>query len=616
MKLQSVVRPVDYEDDPRAAKLLDVVEGYADDLAKVPGAATGSVVATVNPSNGGWLQLDIILRDADGGRLMAVTRKFYFAYNTQSNHLFELSGHLQGKGLGKTVDRMSLAMADALDMSKIKLNANLTAGGYVWLRRGFWPAPDDPILDEIVYYSDLPGSLKDKWAKMSYNQKRKFVLTDKFREYKPAFMGSDWEGYGVVSDPAFRRAYLGAEPVAKVVDPRLTAQERYRDAVLRYEVDLRRYTAQQQEDLTKFLAAQDRLLAARLKELDPGQASTYTHMRQELQAMSAATVTEAQSRVTREMEEFAQVAGSVEVSMLGQSLPFLYEFAAPSPQKLKALISTVPFQGKLMSRWFTGLKAATGKRLWATVKAGIALGETTPEIVRRVIGTQANNYTDGVLSETRRNANALVRTAVNHVSNTARQEVWEANSDVIDGRIWLSTLDGRTTLLCGSRDHKFAPLSPGGKVPVGLKLLDPPDARPPAHWNCRSTTIAYMNGVALLGDRPSVVDTRTRSGREVDFRQIAKAEGKTIQQVRKDWAEKAVGQVPGKTGYDTWLRSQSAGFQDEVLGPSRGALYREGGMTVDQFTDASGHKYTLEQLQAKYRQPPLPSTPPPGKIPG
>ena len=112
------------------------------------------------------------------------------------------------------------------------------------------------------------------------------------------------------------------------------------------------------------------------------------------------------------------------------------------------------------------------------------------------------------------------------------------------------------------------------------------------------------------GERPFVRDTRTRRRRERDFR--AEARDKVgdrrwrgldeaqrraqITRVREAWARDAVGTVPDKLTYDEWLRDQPAAFQDDVLGPSRGKLFRQGAK-LDKFVDNSGKTLTLEQLR-------------------
>jgi len=58
------------------------------------------------------------------------------------------------------------------------------------------------------------------------------------------------------------------------------------------------------------------------------------------------------------------------------------------------------------------------------------------------------------------------------------------------------------------------------------------------------------------------------------------------------------GQVSEAETYQTWLKKKSAAFQDEVLGPTRAKLFREG-MDLDRFVDQSGKEYTLAQLRSK-----------------
>lgn len=115
--------------------------------------------------------------------------------------------------------------------------------------------------------------------------------------------------------------------------------------------------------------------------------------------------------------------------------------------------------------------------------------------------------------------------------------------------------------------------------------------------NCRSVMVAILDGEGLIGRRPSVVDVRTAARRELDFRKIARETGRPIQEVRAEWAREAVGQVPSETTYNQWLKRQKATFQDEVLGRTRGRLFRKGDLDVQQFVDRFGNELTLEQLR-------------------
>ena len=58
------------------------------------------------------------------------------------------------------------------------------------------------------------------------------------------------------------------------------------------------------------------------------------------------------------------------------------------------------------------------------------------------------------------------------------------------------------------------------------------------------------------------------------------------------------GPVSAKRTYSGWLRDQPAEFQDQVLGKERGKLFREGGLSLDRFTDDDGQVLdNLDQLR-------------------
>ena len=180
------------------------------------------------------------------------------------------------------------------------------------------------------------------------------------------------------------------------------------------------------------------------------------------------------------------------------------------------------------------------------------------QITKRVVGTKALQYKDGVTALNMRQAQALVSTAVAHTANEARQTFYGANDDLIKGVQWVSTLDARTTPICQSRDGTIYPVDSG--------------PRPPAHFRCRSATTPVLKSWKELGINLEEAPSGTRASMD--------------------------GQVPEAETYQTWLKKKPAAFQDEVLGPSRGKLFREG-MSLDRFVDQSGKEYTLKQLQSK-----------------
>ncbi len=59
------------------------------------------------------------------------------------------------------------------------------------------------------------------------------------------------------------------------------------------------------------------------------------------------------------------------------------------------------------------------------------------------------------------------------------------------------------------------------------------------------------------------------------------------------------GQVPADMTYGQWFTRQSAARQDEIVGPARGQLFREGKITFDRFSDDRGRWLTLDQLRSR-----------------
>lgn len=221
------------------------------------------------------------------------------------------------------------------------------------------------------------------------------------------------------------------------------------------------------------------------------------------------------------------------------------------------LYSPIQATGTLLEDFVSTWGAKATARVEGAIRTGFAQGKTVADIVRIIRGTKANKFHDGILGGvTKREANAMVRTSLQHVNNSAQQMIYEDNSDIIEGYIWISTLDGRTSQTCRSLDGQQFKL---GKGPV-----------PPIHVNCRSSTIPKVKGVDLLSET-------TRAS--------------------------ADGQVPADQSYYEWLKTQPADFQDDALGPTRAALFRNGGLSAEEFSKLSLDKnfqpLTLEEMKKK-----------------
>ena len=59
------------------------------------------------------------------------------------------------------------------------------------------------------------------------------------------------------------------------------------------------------------------------------------------------------------------------------------------------------------------------------------------------------------------------------------------------------------------------------------------------------------------------------------------------------------GALPADRTYGQWLQKQSAARQDEVVGPTRGALMRDGKLPFDELYSRRGEMLTLDQLRER-----------------
>jgi hypothetical protein len=149
-------------------------------------------------------------------------------------------------------------------------------------------------------------------------------------------------------------------------------------------------------------------------------------------------------------------------------------------------------------------------------------------------------------------ARALTRTWTLNVSNALAWEEAETNPAVKGYRL-LVTLDGRTSLICiaYSAEHKFYLFVPG-------------NPRPPFHFQCR--TIIY----------PVI------KGHEKEQPRDAEA----------------------------WLKKKSAAEQDELLGPERAQMWRDGEITLGGLINSENRVLDLPELRGVSSSTGL-STPPP-----
>lgn len=240
----------------------------------------------------------------------------------------------------------------------------------------------------------------------------------------------------------------------------------------------------------------------------------------------------------------------------------------PSAKILDAIIRSSMIQGATIGDWFGSLETQTRFDLSRAVKLGVSLGETNAQIKKRIV-SQSDKGPE-VFAKTRRDAMAITRTSVQTISNEARQKTYQENEDIISGIQWVSTLDGRTSDICIARSGLVWTL-PDYK-PKGHKI--PWNGGPPAHWNCRSTSIPVLKTFQELGINAKEAPAGTRASMD--------------------------GAVAADLTFSDFLKGKSDTFADEMLGKGRAQMWRDGKITLSQLLDQRGNPLTLQELRNKY----------------
>ena len=342
-----------------------------------------------------------------------------------------------------------------------------------------------------------------------------------------------------------------------------TANESLLDEALRHEVGLRRFSNATVRKIIALLNRIDSRLVSEMTGRQVGSAG-FTERRLNLLLDRVREILSEGYAVTlrdleTELRDLAGYEGEFQAGALDRSIPISVDIVSPSASQLWAAVNSRPFQGRFLREWGRSLEQSAFRRVRDAVRMGFVEGETTDQIVRRVRGTRQLRYKDGILEISRRDAAAVVRTAITHTSNAARAHLYRQNEDIIKGVQWVSTLDGRTSAVCRGRDGKVYPVGEG--------------PRPPAHMNCRSTTVPVLKSLREMGIPAKDLPEGTRASLN--------------------------GQVAASETYEGWLRKQPVAFQDDVLGKTKAQLFRKGKLPLDRFTDRPGQEYTIAELRVR-----------------
>jgi len=232
----------------------------------------------------------------------------------------------------------------------------------------------------------------------------------------------------------------------------------------------------------------------------------------------------------------------------------------------KSILETDPIQGEVMKKWWSQQKASTATAFRQQIQLGMSEHESIPQLVRRIRGRT------GLIEKKRREAEALVRTAVNEVATKAKLATFEANDDITQAYELVVTFDSRTSDICIALDGKT------------YRYDDPARRMPPFHFNCR-TTIAPVLDWSAAGLEPPEEGVKWTRAYDAEGKPLKGLEGRKY--------------VKSSTRYSEWLKDQPVAVQNEILGKGRAQLWRDGKIRLDQLVRQDGSTVTLGEFRKR-----------------
>lgn len=384
-----------------------------------------------------------------------------------------------------------------------------------------------------------------------------------------------------------------------------TTNEELADALIRHLIYLQRYSGQVRNKIFAMLERTEpeiaRLISTRMTTTgltSPADWKRYERLVADIAKLREVDWKQIGDVLAEDAVALAKYEAAYIAATATAASPVVLATVLPPAALLRSLALSQPFHGRVLRDWVAKLGEDDITRMRSAIQMGMLAGEDAAKITRRVLGTGTLNYVDGMTELTRKQTQTIIRTAVQHIANNARDQFWKENSgEVVVIETFIATLDSRTTPQCRALDGKQFKQ---GKGPI-----------PPLHMNCRSVRSQSLDS-KVMAERPANPTTEKMLVREF-------AEENNLGSVKSredlpygtkskfdDFARKRkrelIGPVPSETTYQQFLSRQSVSFQNEVLGVTKARLFREGGLPLDRYVDRNGNELTLAQLAQRERE--------------
>lgn len=371
-------------------------------------------------------------------------------------------------------------------------------------------------------------------------------------------------------------------------------------------VDLTRVDASQRKKIMRILMRMRYEITEQIHRVDISGVTSETHKQGRLRKLLESvdkTINATYGEITRDNEGFLKEIAELEEKYFITNMNTLIQVdlmsATLTPATLRELASESLINGQTQAEWWRTQSAGTRRKFLQEMRQGVALGENNNDLARRVRGEHTGKFTTielksgrkkrlgvfrgGIMEQTNRQAQALVRTSVQTVANNVRERTMKDNRDILEGEQFLATLDGRTTIICISYSGDAWDFD--GKPIQGT--TNPYPGSPPLHFNCRSTLIPILKSWDDLIEE--------RGGKR-----LTKAQRNKLRDLEKSEQASMDGQVSGDLNYEQWLKGKTDEFQKDVLGKGKWELWKEGKIkSLSELIDQSGNPLTLAQLRER-----------------
>ena len=380
-----------------------------------------------------------------------------------------------------------------------------------------------------------------------------------------------------------------------------------------HSLNLLRFSAGTQDKILALMGAMSRELTARLNaagDIESLGKQRMAALLRESNAVIASHYTGMQAEMTRNLAGMVRIEADYTAKVLTQGLKIELGAKLPPATYLEKLVGDTLIKGASSADWWKRQALDTQFRFASQVRLGAAQGETTSQIVSRVLGKSAKAADlapstpatppmpagtpgapaapatkgllpapdpvapgeQGILKTSAANARALVHSSVQAVANAARLASFQQNADLIECLVWLSTLDSHTCLLCAMRDLQEYTLDGHAPINHTHEWAGGPGA---IHFSCRC-----------------VLSTRTKSFRDL---------GIELDEPGESTRPSEGGAVSSKMNFASFLASKDKAWRAEYLGPGRAEMYEAGKITLNDLMNLKERKLTLEELHAKYK---------------